>query len=480
MKIKEVLEGVEVISDIRAFQDLEIKGFKVNSKKVEKGDLFICLKGGNFDGNDYIDEALKNGASAVISETEKAGAICVKNTRTAYSLISKNFYGKACDRLKIIGVTGTNGKTTMTYMLSSIFESAGFKVATIGTLGVKLGDKTIDTTLTTPDPDVLHRLFADMEKAGVEYVFMEVSAHAIALKKLEGIKFETAVLTNITEDHLDFFENMDSYAKVKLDFMLSDAVKKIVVNCDDKYGRELLNLERKPSFSYGVESGDVTTLAKNLYLTRSDFIFKSLGKVYTISTNLAGEYNVSNALGAICVASIFAIKVEDIKKGLKTLSGVDGRFNVINTGKNIVVIDYAHTPDGLLKLLQNVRALTKGKIITVFGCGGNREKAKRSQMGKIAEDYSDYVCITSDNPRFEEPNKIIDEIEAGMIKTNHVKEVNRKDAIKKMLDLARKGDCIVIAGKGAEKTQEINGKKTYFSDYEEVRLHILDKNKEKL
>lgn len=467
MLVKDLLEGVEVL---QGRTDGDMVDIKIDSKKVGYGDVFVAMKGSRFDGNDFAKEALDKGASYVISEQNLPfeNVIVVRDARKAYAEICKNFFGKACDQLKLIGVTGTNGKTTTCNIIASVLRAGGKNVGVIGTLGARYNSEVVKTSMTTPDPYLLHKLFKEMKDDGVEYVVMEVSAHALALNKLEGVKFEEGILTNITEDHLDFFGDMENYAKAKMSFFDPKYMKLGIVFGEDRYGRLLMYKSKVPTICYGkgrkfdVSGRDIVT-----NFDGSHFVCDYLGEQIEIDSHLVGEYNVENLLAAIASTRSIGIGKEALQLGIKNLAPVEGRFNIINIlGKNII-IDYAHTPDGLEKVLKTARALSDNKLVCIFGCGGNRDRQKRPIMGKIASTLADDVIITSDNPRFEKPEDIIQEIEAGVTK-KCVCIPNRQQAIEGAMKKYKDKTTIVIAGKGAENYQEIEGKKYPFSDFEVV------------
>ena len=470
----------DIIKDIRIRHcylkdDVEINDIKINSDEVKSGDLFIAIKGENFDGNDYILNALQNGASAVFSEREfdedfgdSDKIVRVENARSAYAIASKNFFDRACDNLKIIAVTGTNGKTTIANTTTDLLRFVGAKVGVIGTLGAKIDDKVIDTGLTTPDPYMLHKIFKEMKENGCEYVVMEASAHALALNKLDGIKFEIGVLTNITEDHLDFFKTMDNYANAKFNLFERGKVKLGIVCGDDERCRGLLIKAKVPMISYGINRFcDVNGVNINKSFSGSKFDCYYLGEKIDIKTELVGEYNIQNALASIAICRSLGVPAELVRLGMSCISPVEGRFNIIKTKNNNIIIDYAHTPDGLEKILSTARDLSDKRLVVVFGCGGNRDRQKRPIMGEIASSLADYVILTSDNPRFEEPLDIISEINAGAVKPCKIIE-NRENAIEFALKNFCDGQTIVIAGKGAEKYQDIKGVKHPYNDFDIV------------
>lgn len=472
MLIKELLKDV-AITYINADMETQVNNIVFDSRKAKNGDVFVALKGKN-DGHNFCNEAIKNGAAIVISQrklSENSSYIQVKDTRKAIAIMSANYYKNAHRKLKIIYLVGTNGKTTTTYIINNILKANGCKTAVIGTLGAVICEKKIKTDLTTPDPLELHKLLLKAYESGVEYVIMEASAHAIYFKKLEGIKAEVAVFTNISQDHLDFFGDMESYAKTKLSLFENNKVKLSVVNSDDEYGRKISAKKNCLSVSYGIDNpADVFAVDIISYNNKTRFILNAFDQVADITIPFWGRFNIYNSLSAIATARSLSVPMETIRKALNEMKEVNGRFNIIKTDIT-VIIDYAHTPDGLENLLKAVKTLDGGKIITVFGCGGNRDKSKRPVMGKIAAIYSDFCIITSDNPRFEEPMSIIGEVEKGVmdITTNYICIKDRQNAIAYAIKYAQKGDKVVIAGKGGENYLDIMGKKLPYSDKKAVK-----------
>ena len=468
----------DILQDIRLRENNEnnympISDLKINSKEVKNGDVFIALKGENHNGNDYINEVIENGARFIISDEKSGkGIIRVSDARQAYALASRNYFGKSCQRLKIIGVTGTNGKTTTASIISQILQYSGKKVGLIGTLGTFIDGKRLATSLTTPDPYLLHKLFQQMENEGCEYAVMEVSAHAIALKKIDGIDFEIGILTNITEDHLDFFKTMERYRDTKFSFFKDSHAKCGLICIDDPLCKRLIVECKKPLLCYGTDKG--TFKAENIALSfdGSSFDFVSNENRERFSIDLVGKYNVLNALAGASACKLLGIPIKDIKEGLSSLNPVAGRYNIINLGSRSVVIDYAHTPDGLENVLKNTKEVGgKRKVVVIFGCGGNRDKIKRAIMGKVACDNADEVILTSDNPRYENPYDILLDIEKGLTKNCTVIE-NREKAIMYALRKYKNDEIIVIAGKGAEEYQEIKGKKYPYSDYAVIEKYL--------
>ncbi len=473
MKLNELIKNVKVNKIIGKIE-LDVFDVKSQSNLITKGDLFICLKGKDYDGHDYIKQAENYGAVAIITEKECESLIpqiVVDNTRKAFSIIASEFYLNPCKKLKLIGVVGTNGKTTTSHLIYQIFKTSGVKVGVIGTLGAYYADKFIEPTLTTPDPMSLHKLFADMLSNGIEVVVMEVSAHAIFWDKVYGIDYEVGVFTNLSRDHLDFFNSMLEYKSAKLKFFKENLCKYIVANSDDDMGLEISETFNGV-ITYGVENpADVFAIEIIEKTSKTRMVINLFDCIYTIELNLVGHYNILNALAAATASSLAGIKPDKVCKGLRKIQGVAGRLECVYDGDFKVYVDYAHTPDGLLKAINALKVACENRLITVFGCGGNRDHGKRAEMGEIAEKYSDFVVVTSDNPRFEEPMEIIHEIEKGVLKSgkNYVLVEEREAGIEYAINYAKKGDLILIAGKGGENYQDILGIKRPYNDKDTIK-----------
>lgn len=445
-----------------------------DSKKVQKDDVFFCFEGKNFDGHEFVEAAVLHGAKAIVCSHEldvQIMQIVVPDTREAFALCCKNYFDKACDKLKIIGVSGTNGKTTTSSLIAHILNFAGKNTAVIGTSGAFWDGNNVNFSMTTPDPDVLHKFLKQMLEDGVEYVVMEVSAHAISLKKIAGLIFEVGVMTNVTEDHLDFFETFSRYAKTKVDFMNSPYVLSRVINVDDEILRKNIKENNLAKITYGVNTpADCFAAGISMTPKGSNFILNFLDNVIEINSPLVGNYNVENILAAICACSMLGVSFDESRDAVASFSGVEGRFNVYSSNKGFdVVIDYAHTPDGLKNVLKTASGLTSGRLICVFGCGGGRDRQKRPIMARVAEKFCDFVVVTSDNPRFEDPKAIIEEVSAGFVENNHIEIEDRFEAIKYAMQNARPRDLVMICGKGAEDYMEIMGEKHHFKDCEVVK-----------
>ncbi len=469
MKLSELTENIQT-EKILGDSGVEISGIATRAETVTKGDLFVCYKGVNRDSHDLVQKAVKNGAVAVVCEREiNAGVptVIVSDGRRAATELARVFYGYADKKLKLIAVTGTNGKTTITYMLKSIFDKNSNKTGIIGTLGIAYGDIFISPELTTPDPIFLHRVFRDMVNAGVEYVFMEVSAHALYFDKIRGLRFEAGIFTNCTQDHLDFFGNMQSYAECKCKLFEKGRCSVAIINSDDGLGAKLIN-SLPEAVGYGLEN-PADTFAINIKeeIAGSTFVINLSDEIYEIKLNMPAIHNVYNALAAATCAHILGVNIATIAEGLESLQRVSGRLEKVASYKGAdIFVDFAHTPDGLKKSLQALKKLCKGKLYCLFGCGGNRDTGKRPIMGEIAANTADFVIITSDNPRYEDPYEIISQIESGVKKAgkSYVSVTDREAATGYAVNLLTKDDILLVAGKGGENYQEIMGIKHSYND----------------
>lgn len=477
MKLEELLKYIEYseyIGDI----ETEILGLCADSGKVKAGDLFFCYEGEKFDSHDFASDAVRRGASVLVCERKqdiKIPQIIVTDGRAAVANVARAFYGFPDKSLKLVGITGTNGKTTTTYMLESIFKSADKSAGIIGTLGISYAGKFISPDLTTPDPIFLYSVFGDMKKCGVEYVFMEVSAHALYFNKIDGLVFEVGIFTNCTQDHLDFFGNMRDYAECKKLLFKDGRCKNSVIDSDDKIGQELL-CDLKNAVSFGLKNpADVFAIDIVESIDGTAFVINLFDELYDMRLGMPALHNVYNAMGAAACAKILGIDTEYIAAGLKELKRVSGRLERAASFNGAeIFVDFAHTPDGLEKSLQSLRKLCKGKLYCLFGCGGNRDKTKRPIMGKIAAENSDFCIITSDNPRYEDPYDIITEIEAGLKNTGkkYVTITDREAATEYAINLLEKDDFLLVAGKGGEYYQEIMGIKHSYNDNSVIKKII--------
>jgi len=476
MKLYKLLKGIKC--RVLGSQLLEIEGLYHNDKSVKKNGLYFCLNGLNYCGNDFIYSAINNGAVCVVTEKEIKGLkgvtqILVGNARKVMSLIAKNFYNNPAKNLKLIGVTGTNGKTSTTYMISDMLNQLGYLSALIGTNGVVFNDKVIETNMTTPDPIELEKIFSKLVEWGVQYVCMEISAHSIYLDKIEGLKFECVIFSNLTEDHLDYFETMDNYFNAKKKLFSNKYAKNCLINIDDVYGKNILKSINTPTKTYSIyNKSDYKADVLSFENFKQKFVFNG----FAVKSKFLGEFNVYNLLSALACLDVIGVELLDIQKLVDGIKQIPGRFNTIVINKKLFIIDYAHTPDGLENVLNLCRKLVKDKkLLCIFGCGGNRETQKRAKMGEISTKIANFTIITTDNPRFEDRLKIAKEIESGVINKNYVIILDRKEAIKFANNNSNEGDIILIAGKGCEDYIDENGEKIKYSDFEEVE-NLRNKN----
>ena len=468
MQLKELLPQAEGL-----LANIDIKGMTCDSRKVGPDYAFVCIKGYDTDGHKYALSAQEKGAAVIIAEqpTGAANEIIVDDSRRVYAEMSAAWFGHPSKSLKLIGVTGTNGKTSVTNMLKSIIESKGYKTGVIGTIQNLIGDEVVGSTNTTPDAYGLNELFARMRDAGCKYAIMEVSSHALDQKRVWNLDFEVAAFTNLTQDHLDYHKTMENYlsAKKKLFTMCKTAV----INIDDSYSKSIIEDLGCKYLSYGVVDRSATYSANGINM-RPDGIEYELVGDYTIKRiklRTGGKFSVYNSLCAAVCAGALGFSLDEIADALAGLQGVKGRAEVVPTGKDFtVIIDYAHTPDGLANILSTFKELKNGRLVCLFGCGGDRDATKRPIMGSIASKLSDFVIVTSDNPRSEEPSDIINDILSGMkeYKTPYIVIENRTEAVKYAVQNARTGDIIVLAGKGHETYQILKTGKIHLDEREVV------------
>ena len=471
MKLYDIISNLKFLG-IKNYHELEIDSLSCDSKEKLNNGIYFCIKGLNKDGHDYAEESIQNGAVCLVVERYldlPNTQILVENVRVAMSYIASVFYETFKSKMKFIGITGTNGKTTTTFLIREILNKMGKKVGLIGTEGIYINSLMLPPMLTTPDPINLHKTFNDMENNGCEYCVMEVSAHAIALNKIDDVNYDVVGLTNITKDHLDFFLNMENYIKCKSSLLDVKHAKGGVINLDAKYNKEIAKKANIELLTIGKDA-DISLIELETKQKETNFKIKYKNKQYSCSTNLVGEYNISNLMMATATLINLGFNLKDVINVVKESEFViPGRFNVLKTDSDFrVVIDYAHTPDGIKNFLTSLKKLPHKRIISVFGCGGNRDKTKRSEMGEVAVELSDYVVVTSDNPRDENPEMIIEEIVQNITSKNIVKITDRRSAIEYALSIAKENDIVAIMGKGAENYQEIKGIKAHFSDYEVV------------
>ncbi|MDD4980401.1 MAG: UDP-N-acetylmuramoyl-L-alanyl-D-glutamate--2,6-diaminopimelate ligase [Candidatus Omnitrophica bacterium] len=481
MRLKQLIESLGSDTAYTVFKDFEVSGISCNSQGVSDNFIFVAIKGEDADGHKFIDEAIKRGTKAVIvssqwpvaSGQERAVFIKVKDTRKALAKLAAKFYGNPSAKIKVVGVTGTNGKTTITYLLESLLKDSGFEPAVIGTVNYRFKNKTIPSGNTTPGPCQLQPLLADMAQEGINYAVMEVSSHALSQERVEGIDFHSAIFTNLTQDHLDYHKTLENYfqAKARLFQGLSRGAF-AVINNDDPYGRRIKGLIRGCKVvTYGIEEpSDIMAGDIKYGIAHTDFMLKGIKKEIHFKTRLIGRHNVYNVLASYAWAFQEGLNPETIKSSLEGFDSVPGRLQRIGRDRDFsIFVDYAHTEDALKNVINALREVSDKRIIVVFGCGGGRDKTKRPKMGHTASELADYVIITSDNPRNEDPEKIIRDIKKGIRKNNYFILPDRKEAIKKSLSLAQAGDMVLIAGKGHENYQVLKDKRIHFDDCEAVK-----------
>lgn len=480
MKLRELLQDVPFLKTT-ADMETEIPSVSCDTREnMAPGSMFVALSGFAFDGNKYIPAAMAKGAAVVVTAKEPetdVPYVLVENDRVALARIGANFYGHPAKDLVLIGVTGTNGKTSTTWLLKQILEKCtGEKVGLIGTMENRIGDLVLPTDRTTPESIRLHQLFGQMRDAGCKYAVMEVSSHAIALHRVEGIHFHVGAFTNLTEDHLDFHKTMDAYGETKA--QLFDHCSQAVVNGDSPWGQRMVAGKNVETLTIGVDGpGDLT--AKNVEFGREGLKFTALygNENVDISVPIPGKFTVYNVLTALGISLQLGVALPDAARAIQIVEGVKGRVEVVATpGKDFtVLIDYAHTPDGLENVLSSVRGFCKGRLIAVFGCGGDRDRTKRPIMGQIGARLADLAIITSDNPRTEEPSAIIEDILTGLGEAkNYIAIENRIQAIRYAINIAQTDDIIVLAGKGHETYQEIMGVKHHMDEREIVAEYLAE------
>lgn len=487
------------VKEIHGSTEISVKGIACDSRQVKPDYIFVAISGYTEDGNYYIPQALEAGASVVISSKRiekltrpsrwggSATQIVVENPRKDLAKLATIFYNHPSDKLNIIGITGTNGKTTVSYLAEAIFKENGAKVGVLGTIAYRLGEKILPAPITTPPSSDLQQILRKLVDGKFSTVVMEVSSHALSLDRVEGCEFDSAIFTNLSREHLDFHKSIEEYleAKIKLFSILGKDARKereklAVLNLDDPSTEKIIQSTEAKIITYGIEKkADVVAKNIKLNLEKTTFTLLSPRGEVKISLPLIGKYNVYNALAASTVALGQGISLDIIKSGLEKVPSIPGRFEKIDCGQPFtVIVDYAHTDEALRELLHACRELKPRQIITVFGCGGDRDRGKRPLMGEIASGLSDYVLVTSDNPRSENPERIALDIEVGIKrkgKNNYQTIIDRFQAIEKALSMAEKGDQVVIAGKGHEDYQLFKDRRIHFDDREVVRKILSEK-----
>ena len=469
--------------------DQEISGLSYDSRKIKPGELFFAIRGFKTDGHKYIEEAISNGAVAVVVEEIQdldpaIAQILVPDTRAAMGKMAAAYFNYPSRRLRVVGVTGTNGKTTTTYLIKSILEQAGYTVGLIGTVQAMIGSSVIPAQRTTPESVDLQAMLAEMVVHNLDYVVMEVSSHALDLNRTVGLEFDTAVFTNLTQDHLDFHQDFEHYFQAKFKLfagLMQEQTKEgkvSIVNVDDPYGLKIASRSSAPVYSYGIQQqAQFRACEINVGSRGVKYrLLTPLGDLH-LDLNLTGQFNVYNTLAACAAGFAAGAGLSDIKAGLERVGGVPGRFELIDMGQDFaVIIDYAHTPDSLGNILETARGFAKNRVITVFGAGGDRDRSKRPLMGRVTAELSDYVILTADNPRSEDPVQICREIERGILPImgqkasfGYVIEPSRSKAIEMAIRAAKAGDVVIIAGKGHETYQEFADGKIDFDDRAEAR-----------
>ena len=482
MKLKEIVKNLELL-ELHADLEMEISGVSYDSRRTQPGDLFVAVRGFESDGHRFIPKAVEKGAVAVLCETAPEDGtpyVRIADCRLGLALASREFFGNPASEMTMIGITGTSGKTTSSYLLKHLLESKlDAKVGLIGTNGNMIGDEFLHTEHTTPESYELHRLFRSMADAGCTHVVMEVSSHSLTLERVAGIAYDVGLYTNLSQDHLDFHGTMEEYAAAKKKLFSQCRVG--CVNLDDKWAAFMMEGAKCPVHTFSIDRNDADLTAKDVRLSASGVRFAAVNDSGLALTRLSipGRFSVHNALGVMSVGLALGISLSDCADAMSTAKGVKGRLEIVPTDRDFsVIIDYSHKPDALENVLKTLRPVTKGRLMALFGCGGDRDKAKRPIMGAIAADNADLVIVTSDNPRTEDPEEIIREILEGMKgKRTQTKVIcDRVEAIHWAIDNAGAGDVILLAGKGHEDYQVV-GHEKHHMDEREIVAEYLEKRK---
>ena len=484
MKLKELLKDIE-ISACTADLEAEISGICYDSRTVRPGDLFVAIKGFATDGHKYIPKALAGGAAAVLCEEapEEGAYVRTADCRLALALVSREFFGRPASEMTVIGITGTNGKTTSSYLIKHLLErTLGAKVGLIGTNGNMIGDEFLPSEHTTPESYELQRLFRRMADEGCSHVVMEVSSHSLTLQRVAGVHFDAALYTNLTQDHLDFHGSMEAYAEAKR--LLFSNCEVAGFNIDDPWAEFMMAGAPCRKLTYSAQCEETDLAAKNIQLSASGVQFTAVygGEQCPTGLKIPGMFSVHNALGVMAVGLSLGIDLKTCAKAMDSASGVKGRVEVVPTdGDYSILIDYAHSPDALESVLKTLKPLTSGRLVVLFGCGGDRDRGKRPMMGAIAAQWADFCIVTSDNPRTEDPQVIIDDILAGMPDGQENRKVlcDRREAIAWAIDNALPGDVILLAGKGHEDYQVVGHEKHHMDEREIVAEHIEKRRSER-
>ena len=488
MQLKTLVAAIPIRQVIGTL-DRTVESIAYDSRRVQRNGLFVALRGEKADGHEFIGSAIDKGASVILTEREeqhpRVTCLVVENTRTALADLSANFYGHPARKLKLAAVTGTNGKTTTTFLIKHICEKAGLRCGLIGTVHYEIGERILPAIRTTPESLDLQELLAQIVNAGCRAAAMEVSSHALAQDRACGLEWDVAVFTNLTQDHLDFHGTMESYfdSKVKLFTQLGSQQKKpkpvAIVNIDDRYGEQLLDRigKRVAGVTYGMSvRADFRASNYRVEFSGTSYQLDAHGKSYLVRVPLIGRFNVANSVAALAAANALGISLRDAVLSLGKSPQVPGRLELVPAKRQFqVFVDYAHTPDALRNVLKTLRELEPHRLIVVFGCGGNRDRQKRSLMGEMVDRHADYAIITSDNPRKEDPNAIVEEIEKGFRLSRYEKIVDRTQAIGRAIALAEPRDIVLIAGKGHENYQEFADYTVPFDDIQVARRAIEDR-----
>ncbi|SDJ74258.1 UDP-N-acetylmuramoyl-L-alanyl-D-glutamate--2,6-diaminopimelate ligase [Sediminibacillus albus] len=476
MKLSEITKALYIYKKTKSIEQIEITGLEMDSRNVKKGDLFICIKGFTVDGHLYARQAEAKGAAAIVAEKPldvSIPVIIVNDTTKAIAILANKYFEYPTQSLNVIGVTGTNGKTSVTYLLEAIFREHKHRTGLIGTIQMKMGEECFDVKNTTPDSLFLQKSFHQMLERNIDTVFMEVSSHALDIGRVYGCDFDVAVFTNLSQDHLDYHSSMEDYLRAKSLLFAqlgntydSERPKFAVINQDDVHHESLIKSTSQPVVTYGIDSeADIRALDVNLDANGATFILKTTDEEIPIKSKLMGKFSIYNMLAATAAALCSGIPLHTIKRALEATTGVSGRFEPVTVGQPFgVIVDYAHTPDSLENVLSTIRSFVKGKVYVVVGCGGDRDKTKRPLMAASAVKYADLSIFTSDNPRSEEPDAIIADMITGIETEKYRVIENRKDAIYQAVELADKDDIVLIAGKGHETYQQIKGDTLDFDD----------------
>lgn len=483
MRLRQLIEGLGKVETVGSL-DREVNGIAYNSRCVTPGKVFVAIRGAEADGHNYIADAIERGAVAIVCERKgtsggKVARVVVPNTRKALSIMAETFYGHPSSMLKMVGVTGTNGKTTTTFLAKGILEKAGIRTGLLGTIRYEIGDQIIPAQRTTPESLEIHQMLSKLLAAKGECCVMEVSSHALEQRRVAGIQYNTGVFTNLTRDHLDYHKTMEQYFESKKRLFTEGACERgkfnTVINVDDPFGRELLGvLKGSNLFSYGLrEKADISATDIKLSPNKTTMKVHAFGDVFNLETPLIGRYNVLNTLAAIGIALSLGVKTDVIAEALVGVQQVPGRLERVEAGQPFsVLVDYAHTDDALLNVMTTMREITEGRLLLAFGCGGSRDTGKRFKMGEVAARLADYTVITTDNPRKEEPAAIAAQIEEGYRSfrlDGYEVELDRTLAIERIIEMAGARDTVLLCGKGHETYQEFSRVVVPFDD----RQHVL-------